>query len=60
MDTLLTEANARGVESGPYALAVSDGAYTTNVPVADLIGGRGMIVTRYEGLPIQPVHVASN
>src|SRR5262249_4886792 len=30
--------------------------YTTNVPVADLIGGKGMITTRYEGLPIPPAH----
>ena len=40
----------------PYIMAHCDGGYTTNVPVADLVGGRGMIATRYEGLPIPPAH----
>ena len=40
----------------PYIMAHCDGGYTTNVPVEDLVGGRGMIVTRYEGLPIAPAH----
>jgi DMSO/TMAO reductase YedYZ molybdopterin-dependent catalytic subunit len=40
----------------PYIMAHSDGGYTTNVPVADLVGGRGMIATRYENLPILPSH----
>jgi DMSO/TMAO reductase YedYZ molybdopterin-dependent catalytic subunit len=40
----------------PYIMAHCDGGYTTNVPVADLIGGQGMIATRYEGLPIPPAH----
>ena len=39
-----------------YVMAHSDGAYTTNIPVADLVGGQGMIATRYEGLPIAPAH----
>jgi DMSO/TMAO reductase YedYZ molybdopterin-dependent catalytic subunit len=40
----------------PYIIAHCDGGYTTNLPVEDLVGGRGMIVTRYEGLPIPPAH----
>jgi DMSO/TMAO reductase YedYZ molybdopterin-dependent catalytic subunit len=40
----------------PYIMAHCDGGYTTNIPVADLIGGKGMIATRYEGLPIPPAH----
>lgn len=40
----------------PYVMAHCDGGYSTNVPVADLLGGKGMIVTRYEGLPIAPAH----
>src|SRR5262249_33048996 len=35
----------------PYIMAHCDGGYTTNVPVTDLIGGKGIIATRYEGLP---------
>jgi DMSO/TMAO reductase YedYZ molybdopterin-dependent catalytic subunit len=40
----------------PYVMAHCDGGYSTNVPVADLVGGKGMIVTRYDGLPIPPAH----
>jgi DMSO/TMAO reductase YedYZ molybdopterin-dependent catalytic subunit len=40
----------------PYVMAHCDGGYTTNLPVADLIGDKGMIATRYEGLPILPAH----
>lgn len=40
----------------PYVMAHCDGGYTTNVPVADLIGGKGMIATRFDGLPIAPAH----
>src|SRR5580704_4461837 len=40
----------------PYIMAHCDGAYTTNVPTADLIDGRGMVATRYEGLPIASAH----
>ena len=41
---------------GLYVMAHSDGGYTTNVPVADLVGGKGMIATRYAGAPIPPAH----
>jgi DMSO/TMAO reductase YedYZ molybdopterin-dependent catalytic subunit len=41
---------------GPYIMAHCDGGYTTNLPVADLVGGKGMIATRYDGLPIAPAH----
>ena len=40
----------------PFIMAHCEGAYTTNIPVADLVGGKGMIATRYEGLPIPPEH----
>jgi DMSO/TMAO reductase YedYZ molybdopterin-dependent catalytic subunit len=40
----------------PYLMAHCDGGYTTNIPVADLVDGKGMVVTRYEGLPIPPEH----
>jgi DMSO/TMAO reductase YedYZ molybdopterin-dependent catalytic subunit len=39
-----------------HIMAYSEGAYTTNIPVADLVNGQGMIATRYEGLPILPAH----
>jgi DMSO/TMAO reductase YedYZ molybdopterin-dependent catalytic subunit len=43
----------------PYIMAHCDGGYTTNVPPADLVSGQGMIATRYEGLPILPMHGGS-
>jgi DMSO/TMAO reductase YedYZ molybdopterin-dependent catalytic subunit len=40
----------------PYIMAHCDGGYATNVPAADLTGGKGMIATRYTGSPIPPAH----
>jgi len=40
----------------PYIMVHCDGGYTTNIPVEDLIEGKGMVATRYEGLPIAPAH----
>ena len=39
-----------------HVMAQSEGGYTTNVPVADLVDGKGIIATRYERLPIPPMH----
>ena len=39
-----------------YALAFSDGGYTTNVPVADLLGGQSWVVTGYGGGPLGAEH----
>ncbi|SFH65314.1 sulfite oxidase-like oxidoreductase [Bradyrhizobium sp. Gha] len=49
---------AVGLQEPPegFVMAHCDGGYTTNVPVADLIAGQGMIATRCEGLPIAPSH----
>ena len=40
----------------PYVMAHCDGGYTTNLPVEDLVDGKGMIAARYKGLPILPAH----
>ena len=39
-----------------YMLAHCYGDYSTNVPVADLIDGKAMIATEYDGQPLQPNH----
>ncbi|HEX8416613.1 MAG TPA: sulfite oxidase-like oxidoreductase [Methylobacterium sp.] len=39
-----------------FLLAEGYDDYTTNVPVADLAGGRAMVATRYAGAPITPDH----
>lgn len=39
-----------------FVLAHSIDDYSTNVPVADLIGGKAMIATHFDGKPITPDH----
>jgi DMSO/TMAO reductase YedYZ molybdopterin-dependent catalytic subunit len=52
LDTLL-----EGVDtSAEYALASSDGGYTTNLPLADLMGGQAWIAYSYGGEPLDPEH----
>jgi DMSO/TMAO reductase YedYZ molybdopterin-dependent catalytic subunit len=55
IDTLLS---AAGLDEppAPFAMIHCDGGYTTNVPVEDLIGGKAMIATRYDGEPLSPDH----
>jgi DMSO/TMAO reductase YedYZ molybdopterin-dependent catalytic subunit len=40
----------------PYAMIHCDGGYTTNLPVEDLIDGKAMIATRYDGEPLTREH----
>jgi DMSO/TMAO reductase YedYZ molybdopterin-dependent catalytic subunit len=52
LDTLLD-----GVETAAnYALAFSDGGYTTNIPLEDLTGGQAWITYAYDGEPLEPEH----
>ncbi|MFI5954602.1 molybdopterin-dependent oxidoreductase [Cryptosporangium sp. NPDC051539] len=52
LDTLL-----EGVETtAAYVLVHSYGGYTTNVPLADLRGGRAWIVFDFDGEPLRPEH----
>ena len=55
IDTLL-EAAGLSEPPTPFAMIHCDGGYTTNLPVEDLVGGKGMIATRYEGQPLAPEH----
>jgi DMSO/TMAO reductase YedYZ molybdopterin-dependent catalytic subunit len=53
-DTLM---EAAGVPPpAPYLMAFCEGGYTTNVPVADLTGGKGMLAYQYDGKPLPPEH----
>jgi DMSO/TMAO reductase YedYZ molybdopterin-dependent catalytic subunit len=52
VDTLLA-----GVETdAEYALAFSDGGYTTNIPLDDLLGGKAWVAYGYDGEPLDPEH----
>ena len=39
-----------------YVLAFCDGGYTTNMPVADLTGGRAWVAFDYGDRPLAPEH----
>jgi DMSO/TMAO reductase YedYZ molybdopterin-dependent catalytic subunit len=52
VDTLLREVDPQGA----YVTAVSDGGYTTNLPIADVMGGKAWIVDRYAGEPLPAEH----
>ena len=40
----------------PYILAHTIEGYSTNVPVKDLVGGKAMVATKYDGKPLPPDH----
>jgi DMSO/TMAO reductase YedYZ molybdopterin-dependent catalytic subunit len=52
LDVLLDGANP----SGSYVLAYSDGGYTTNLPLEDLMDGKAWVVYEYDGEPLEPEH----
>ena len=56
IDTLIDEAAKRGITPAPYVMAVCDGGYTTNVPLADLVDAKAMIAFIYEDEPLDPEH----
>ena len=41
---------------GEFVSAFCDGGYTTNLPLADLRGGRAWVVDGYGGAALEPVH----
>jgi DMSO/TMAO reductase YedYZ molybdopterin-dependent catalytic subunit len=52
LDTLLAQVE----REARYVLAFSDGGYTTNLPLADVTGGRAWLAYGYDGSPLQPEH----
>jgi DMSO/TMAO reductase YedYZ molybdopterin-dependent catalytic subunit len=52
VDTLLEAAGP----SGGFLLAHCDGGYTTNLPLADVTGGRAWVAYAYDGAPLAPEH----
>jgi DMSO/TMAO reductase YedYZ molybdopterin-dependent catalytic subunit len=48
---------AAGIEAPTaFTLAHSYDGYSTNVSTADLVGGKAMVATQYEGKPLAPDH----
>ena len=56
IDTLVASAAEQGVAPSPYVMAFSDGGYTTNLPLADVAGGKAWVVFGYDGAPLPPEH----
>ncbi len=54
VDTLLAAAGPR--PEATRVLATSDGGYTTNLPLADVTGGRTWVVWTYDGPPLFTEH----
>jgi len=54
IETLLDSAGLEPPE--PFAMAYSDGGYTTNLPVEDLLKDGSMIAHQYDGEPLEPEH----
>lgn len=52
VETLLAAAEPRG----KYLVAYSDGGYTTNLPLADVMGGKAWIVYSYNNQPLVAEH----
>jgi DMSO/TMAO reductase YedYZ molybdopterin-dependent catalytic subunit len=52
LDVLLGAAQPQG----NYIVAFSDGGYTTNLPMADVMGGKAWVVDTYDGAPLPPEH----
>jgi DMSO/TMAO reductase YedYZ molybdopterin-dependent catalytic subunit len=42
--------------AGAYVVAWCDGGYTTNVPLADVTGGKAWVAYEYGGEPLAPEH----
>jgi DMSO/TMAO reductase YedYZ molybdopterin-dependent catalytic subunit len=55
IDTLF-EAAGIGDAPADFTMVHCDGGYTTNVPVEDLVDGKAMIATHYDGAPLEPEH----
>ena len=56
VDTLLAAASKQGVDPAPFVMAVSDGGYTTNLPLADVMGGKAWVATGYAAEPLAAEH----
>ncbi len=52
VDTLLEGVSV----DGAYVTAFSDGGYTTNMPLADITGGKAWVAFAYGGEPLAPEH----
>ena len=56
VDAIIEAGAAKGVQPLPFILAASDGGYTTNLPLADVTGGKAWVAMTFDGKPLHPEH----
>jgi DMSO/TMAO reductase YedYZ molybdopterin-dependent catalytic subunit len=56
VDTLLEAVPAADVAAAAFVVAFCDGGYTTNLPLADVTGGKAWVAFGYDGAPLAPEH----
>jgi DMSO/TMAO reductase YedYZ molybdopterin-dependent catalytic subunit len=54
VDTLLQDVQLD--PKAAFAIAFSDGGYTTNLPIADIVNDQSFIAYGYDGAPLAPEH----
>jgi DMSO/TMAO reductase YedYZ molybdopterin-dependent catalytic subunit len=54
VDTLLESAELD--PAAAFAIAYSDGAYTTNLPIGDILNGQAFVAWEYDGRPLAAEH----
>jgi DMSO/TMAO reductase YedYZ molybdopterin-dependent catalytic subunit len=54
VDTLLEAVDLEA--DAAFVIAYSDGGYTTNLPVADVLNGQAFVAWEYDGKPLAPEH----
>jgi DMSO/TMAO reductase YedYZ molybdopterin-dependent catalytic subunit len=54
VDTLLQSAEVDS--AARYVMAFSDGGYTTNIPLAEMVNGQAFIAYQFDGKPLAPEH----
>ncbi|MDX6539310.1 MAG: hypothetical protein QOI71_920 [Gaiellales bacterium] len=52
LDALLANVETKA----EFVMAFSDGGYTTNLPLADVTGGKAWLAFAYDGAPLAPEH----
>jgi DMSO/TMAO reductase YedYZ molybdopterin-dependent catalytic subunit len=54
VDTLLEAVELK--PDAAFAIAHSDGGYTTNLPISDILNGQAFVAWEYDGKPLAPEH----
>jgi DMSO/TMAO reductase YedYZ molybdopterin-dependent catalytic subunit len=56
IDMIIEAGAAKGIEAAPFIMAVCDGGYTTNLPLADVTGGKAWLAAGFDGKPLPAEH----